>query len=790
TRGPLTPTPPLHPEAERARLLEQVSSLILNMAGEQPTLLLLDDLHFADPGSLDLLETLVRRAKGTSLLIAAAYRDVALSYDNPVNHLISALTPAKLAYTIPLRRLPKKGVAQLLLALLGDSVSAGFVHSIYEATEGNPLFVEEVIKGLAVDGQIRLRNGRWEQRDTDRLNVPGSIKSVLGGRLKRIKKSTFELLQLAAVIGRTFSLDLLSSATEQEDESIQFSIEEALRYQLVEVAQVFDEPDQKAVNVRYQFQHALIRETLYEELRPLRRRQLHRKVAAAMEQLAATKKTNMSPAVLAHHFIAAAQEERAVPYLRHAGSAAGEVYANVEAVDYLSQAREILEDVAHDLQGEALVFNLTKQFDLLSEERDILNVMGDSSRELEGLERLLELATTLKDDERWVKVTAQLAAYYWRVGKLSQAEETAQRALEMAKKNDDTEGKLFSLEQIARVLWTRRDAASMDFATEALELARQLTDRQREGRLMELIASIYTDTLNDIERAALYFAQALEICREVGNRYEEAWTLWGMGRLALLVDDFTGALERFNTSRKISEEIGSTLQTGWDIYLAGDAWYGLGDYERAWEQYEQAQTIFETAHHQRGMISSLISLGIVCSIRGELIDAEYYLEEARQQAEDRDDVMLMLRSYAALSAHYRQTGVEDQIVSAVRLSNRMIKLAVDGGHYEHELLGYHLRAAGFYDLHDMGRALESSELAIDALEQIRHLHSPQISVAEIYYQHSLILAALGQAETAKIYLDKAYDETMRKANFIVDDQQYNDFLSRVPLNQQIIAAVQ
>ena len=78
---------------------------------------------------------------------------------------------------------------------------------------GNPLFVEEVIKSLAIDGQIILREGHWQQRDTDRLQVPSSIKSVLGGRLKRIKKSTFELLQLAATIGRNFTLELLSEAS-------------------------------------------------------------------------------------------------------------------------------------------------------------------------------------------------------------------------------------------------------------------------------------------------------------------------------------------------------------------------------------------------------------------------------------------------------------------------------------------------------------------------------------------------------------------------------------------------
>ncbi|MEW5958731.1 MAG: protein kinase, partial [Chloroflexota bacterium] len=240
--GYVPPNPPLEPEAERARLLEQISTFLLHMAREQPTLLLLDDLHFADPASLDILETLVRRAQGTSLLVAGAYQDVALSYANPLNHHIAALNSARLLFTLPLRRLARPMAAQMVGTLLGDTVSEEFLDSVYRATEGNPLFVEEVIKGLATDGQIILREGRWQQRDRGPVLVPGSIKSVLGRRLERVKKPTLELLQLAAVIGRTFSLDVLATAGQYNEETVQWAIEEALRLQLIEVNKIVDQP--------------------------------------------------------------------------------------------------------------------------------------------------------------------------------------------------------------------------------------------------------------------------------------------------------------------------------------------------------------------------------------------------------------------------------------------------------------------------------------------------------------------------------------------------------------------
>ncbi len=788
--GYIAPNPPLEPEAERARLLEQISGFILNIAAQQPTLLLLDDLHFADPGSLSILETLLRRAISGSLLVVGAYRDVALSYTHPVNHLIAMANTGDLIHELPLRRLSRDGVEQLLLALLGDSVSEEFADSIYRATEGNPLFVEEVIKGLAVDGQIRLRDGHWEQRDTGRLNVPGSIKSVLGGRLERVKKATRELLQLAAVIGRSFPVELLAEAGSHDDETIQWAIEEALRFQLIEVEKIIDQPvrldSTGYIGIEYQFQHALIRETLYDEMRPLRRRQLHRRVAAATESLVTQGGLTLKPAVLAYHLIEAAQEEQAVPYLRQAGQAAYAVYANTEAVDYFSQAREILEDVAIELSGWELDDNLGEQFELLNDERTILNLMGNAERELLALERLQNLAEELDDKQRWVEVMVRLAAYYWQVGKLNQAEEITRRALNIAQTHDDMPGALICFEQIARIFWTRRKADSLEFATTALSLARELGDRQREGRLTELIGHIYTDTLNDVERGALYYKQALKICRETGNRFEEAWTLWGMGGLAMLVDDFTGALERYGQAKQISEAIGANLQVGWDVYRMGDAHYNLGNYDQALANYEEAQRIFDASHHIRGKIYVLISLGLLYSIRGANEEALTYLEQSKRQAEERRDVVLMLRSYQALSACYRASGQREDVVNAIRLANHVIKLATQGDHFEHELLGYYLRGAGFFKLRDYKQAADSSSQAINHLAQLSHLHSPQISVAEIYYQHSRIMRTTGQTAAAQEYLEKAYTETMRKANFIVDDEPYQNFLDNVPLNRAIL----
>lgn len=791
--GYIQPNPPLEASAERARLLDQVSKFLLNIAGGQPTLLALDELHFADPGSLDILKLLARQAFGTPLLIVGAYRDVALSYSNPTSRLINALEADKLVHQIALRRLTQTAVKQMLEALLGNAVSRKFVKSIHQATEGNPLFVEELIKSLAVDGQIMLREGRWEQQHTSLIHVPGSVKAVLGKRLDYVKKQTLELLQLAAAIGRSFNLNLLLEASPVEDDVVQWSIEEALQAQLIEVAQITDQPAAGTpadIDIQYQFQHALIRETLYEELRPLRRRQLHRRVAAALQTLAGHGQPISNPAVLAHHFVAGAQDEQSVPYLRQAGEKAHQFYANDEAIDYLSQACEILEDMAPELAGQELQINLQQRFDMLSRQRDIADLMSDRDREFAALEMMLELAETLADKERWVEAMSEFSIHYWHIGKLAEAEDTARKALKVARENTNKTGQQRALEQIARVLWTRRDGRSMDYAAQALDIAKELGDRVHEARLVDLMGQIYTNNLYDPERAAIYFNQALEICRETQNRYDEAWTLWGMGGLALLVNDYTGAIQRYTEAKKISEDIGSMLQVAWDLYGLGNAWFNMGNNQGAKDVLEQAQNIFDAVQHPRGRIFTLISLGWVDMARRKLDEASAHFKQAGREAEERNDSRLMLRSYQALTAYHRLLGGQDNLTNAVRLSNRIIQLADENGYFEHELLGHFLRGVSFFELGDLQRAREGSSQAIARIEQTIYLDSPHFTVAEMYYIHSQITGALGQMDTSRIYLQKAYNETLRKANFIDDEQQRRDFLGSLPLNQEIMIAAQ
>ena len=296
--------------------------------------------------------------------------------------------------------------------------------------------------------------------------------------------------------------------------------------------------------------------------------------------------------------------------------------------------------------------------------------------------------------------------------------------------------------------------------------------------------------LSDPDRALNYFNQALEICRETGNPYEEAWTLWGLGGLAMLVDDYTAALEHLSEAQRIAEEIGATLQVGWDMYHSGDAWYNLGDFQRALENYQQALDIFDSAQHPRGKVRALVSIGLAHLALGRLDEAQDYLEPAKQRSEDRNDTGLMFRSYQALVSYYLAVGTGDSLVNAMRLSNRIIKLAEEESNLEQELLGYHLRAIGFYARNNLREALANSGRAVSLLENINHIESPKITSAQILFTHSRLAGAMGQLDTARHYLQKAHQDMLRQANLIDDDQLRFNFLNNILVNREIMSAIE
>jgi DNA-binding SARP family transcriptional activator/tetratricopeptide (TPR) repeat protein len=318
--------------------------LLATMSQDQPIVLVLDDLQWADKGSLFLLRHLTAAEQAMRVLVLGTYRDSELSQSHPLTATLAALHRQSSFSRIELTGLDDEGVVALLEATAGqtlDDAGVGLAHAVYGETDGNPFFVNEVLRNLNETGVIyQDAAGRWTAVESlDQIALPDSVRVVIGARVGRLGKDAERVLFLASVIGRDFDLDLLARVTKTSEDDLLDILDAAAAVALVREA-----ADDTG---RYTFAHAVIQHTLYEGLSHNRRARAHRQVAQALEEICGDR-----PAArvgeLARHWFSATQPvdlAKAISYSRQAGDAALAALAPSDALHYYAQALELYPQV-------------------------------------------------------------------------------------------------------------------------------------------------------------------------------------------------------------------------------------------------------------------------------------------------------------------------------------------------------------------------------------------------------------------------------------------------------------
>ena len=333
----LPPSKATDPDTERYLLFAAVVGLLAALSDLQPVVLVLDDLQWADEGSLLMLRHLATAGQVTRVLILGTYRDAGLAGSHPLTEALAALHRQGRLSRIELAGLDDAGVVALLEAAAGytlDDAGMSLAHAVHRETDGNPFFVSEMLRHLSETGAIyRDATGRWAAADAmDQMALPESVRVVIGARVGRLGQDAARVLSVAAVIGRDFDLDLLALATGTSEDELLDVLDAAVAVTLVR------EPPGLAG--RYSFAHALIQHTLYEDLGAARRARAHRRVAEALEERFGDH-PGARVAELARHWSNAPQPgglAQAIRYSREAADAALEALAPQDALRYYAQA--------------------------------------------------------------------------------------------------------------------------------------------------------------------------------------------------------------------------------------------------------------------------------------------------------------------------------------------------------------------------------------------------------------------------------------------------------------------
>jgi adenylate cyclase len=666
------------PNLQQDNLFEQYTRVLRALARQVPLLLVLDDLQWADAGSISLLFHLGRRIEGSRMLIVGAYRpeEVALGRPAPLRQdygeppgrraaqgevgagldvssaerqgerhpLEKVLTESKRLFGdvwVDLDRAAETEGRRFVDAFLDaepNRLGEAFRRALFQQTGGHPLFTVELLRAMQERGDlVRDKDGRWvEGLALDWETLPARVEGVIEERVGRLGTELREILSVASVEGEDFTAQVVARVQGIGERQFLRELSQELEKRHCLVREQGEVQVGRRRLSRYRFTHALFQEYLYRGLSVGERRLLHREIASALEELYEGH-TEEIAVQLAHHYAGDAGRER--HYARLAGERAAAQFAAAEAVVHLSRALDLTPETDH---AERYVLLLTRE--------KMYDMRGDREAQSQDLQALEGLAEALADDQRRAEVALCRANYAEATSDYEAAIVAAKAAIRLAPRaparsaDETAQGAPGTSSEAAGhrlwglALWRQGNYEAAQLQLEqALARARAVGLRQVEADSLRILGAVSSDR-GDYGGARTCYEQALSIYRDIGDRRGEGGALNNLGVVFLEQGDYAEARAHYEQALRIFREIGDRLREGIALGNLGTVSYNQGDHAGARPYFEQALPICREVGDRQGEGRVLNHLGLVYIERGDYARARTYCEQAlriKQEIGDR-----------------------------------------------------------------------------------------------------------------------------------------------------------
>ena len=482
-------------------IFRAVTAGLRGLAAERPVVLLLEDLHWADSGTISALVYLLGHLRDTRLLVLGTYRDAEVGPQHPLQALLGEVARNHLVEHLALDGLSLARTADLVRARLGiQPVTDDLLELIHRRTGGNPLFAQEMLKALVEQGMLDPRTGTWTASVVREMKLPRSVRSIVAQRVRRLPTAVRELVELASVIGAEFELRDLATVSGRSESDLVNDLDVAVG------ARLLDEP-RTGVKWRLSFSHALLQQAIYEDLSSHRRWQLHLAVAEALERSLGNRAEAWVD--LSRHLIGAGERERAIAYLVRAADHAAALYAHAEAARHYTTALELAEERADGSTTAAL-------------RRKLGSELGDLNHPVEAIaayEAALAYYEAQHDVIEQARLHRELAWIHQHRYNFEAALPHLEVALRMwAEERQDAEFARLLLDAARTYAYLTEFAAAGQLVERGLGVARQLGDEAQEARGLLELASLQINQGVPARRLLATFARAEALARRTGDR--------------------------------------------------------------------------------------------------------------------------------------------------------------------------------------------------------------------------------------------------------------------------------
>lgn len=583
----------VHPEQEKHRVVHALDRYVAGLAAARPTLVVLEDLHWSDEASLDLLLSLARKTATRPLLLMLTYRTDEAHLG--LRHFLAELDRGRLATELPLTPLSVGEVGEMVRAILAQDrpVGAAFLRTLYALTEGNPFFVEEVLGSLVAAGDIYPAAEGWERQPIDRLRIPRSIRDAVLRRAARVGEVATQILQLAAVAGRRFDFALLQELSGRDETDLLRAVKALIEVQLLVESSA----------ETFAFRHALTREAIYGELLAWERKWLHGHIAAALER----RDLDVSDAHLgdlAYHCVEAGEWAKALEYARAAGERAQALGAPRSAVEQFTRALAAADALQQPpapeiLSARARAYDLLGEFEAASADYGAALLLAEAAADQRGVcQALLDLAAL------WASRDYDRALDYLR------------RALALARSMDDPALLAHVLNRMGN--WYanhEHPVPAHQHHAEALAIFERLDDRQGIAATLDLLG-MAAALGGDLVAAVSALARAAALFHALGDAQGLVGCLANVGSNAICEQDvLVGAESLAETIRggeqalTLAREIDWLAGTAFALMTLGESYAAAGDVGRGLELLREGLAIAEEIEHRQWMTQAHVGLG-------------------------------------------------------------------------------------------------------------------------------------------------------------------------------------
>lgn len=493
----LPPPPQTDLDTTRYLMAEAFAALLRPLGSVSPTVIVLEDLHWADEDSLAVLAHLVRYQDRLPLMILGTYRDTDLVAGHPLPALVTDFRRERRLTKIPLQRLDGGEVGEMVGRHFGAEVSELVVASISGETQGNPFFVEEVVAHL-IDVEALDQDGQWvSDVPIEDYGIPEGIRDVVGRRLELLGEEAVAVLEVAAVIGPTFSLDVAAAIEGLSEEQCDDVIGKVTAAGIVGEG---DGPDE------FTFTHALIRQTLYDDLSARRRTRLHRNVGEELEQ------RNEPASVVLGHWLNAGSSDRALRAALRAADAAQEASAGSDILRYLQLVLDLWDDfddpekVARQSHAEIVIRLARTQMDFADPRIQTVDLVASEIQD-----------GHVDDDEVRGQLYSIHAGGLWQVGRQAEAEAADLEALRLTKDDPPNSARAEALAGYGRRLVLQaRLREGIGFAERGLAMGRIVESDLAIASAVTALGTSY-GFLGELEKASVHFEALSALAQRTGR---------------------------------------------------------------------------------------------------------------------------------------------------------------------------------------------------------------------------------------------------------------------------------